>query len=149
MQRDCALRIAGRGRLTQFSGEDKTANCFISRDPGTDSTFTRHPRVFSNPMKAPGGRTFRIVVPIKCAALDAHPSTPPFGMEETGLQWNRTRSSLATNPDSISAAMIIGIVCGDPVVRVASSPSTASFLPGHLHIFSLNFPPRTSARIPR
>ncbi|GFU31688.1 hypothetical protein TNCV_1175781 [Trichonephila clavipes] len=34
--------------------------------------------------------------------------------EETGLQRNGTRSSLATNPDSISAVMIIVFVCGDP-----------------------------------
>ncbi|GFV57742.1 hypothetical protein TNCV_4463401 [Trichonephila clavipes] len=30
--------------------------------------------------------------------------------EETGLQWNGTRSSLATNPDSISAVMTIVFV---------------------------------------
>ncbi|GFW33883.1 HTH_Tnp_Tc3_2 domain-containing protein [Trichonephila clavipes] len=37
--------------------------------------------------------------------------------EETGLQRNGTRSSLATNPDSISAVMTILFVCGDPVVN--------------------------------
>ncbi|GFV63109.1 transposable element Tcb2 transposase [Trichonephila clavipes] len=36
--------------------------------------------------------------------------------EETGLQGNGTRSSLAANPDSISAVMTIVFVCGDPVV---------------------------------
>ncbi|PRD22694.1 UNVERIFIED_CONTAM: hypothetical protein NCL1_48447 [Trichonephila clavipes] len=80
MQRDCALRIAGRGRFTSFSVEYKaggvgtsgsetyhlheyqaqgaltdqtsrkslhrkkytrTANCFIGRHPGNDSTFIR------------------------------------------------------------------------------------------------------------
>ncbi|GFT08386.1 hypothetical protein TNCV_2751221 [Trichonephila clavipes] len=33
---------------------------------------------------------------------------------ETGLQQNGTRSSLATNPDSIAARMKIVFVCGDP-----------------------------------
>ncbi|GFV08273.1 HTH_Tnp_Tc3_2 domain-containing protein [Trichonephila clavipes] len=33
--------------------------------------------------------------------------------EETGLQRNRTRSSLVTNHDSISAVMTIVFVCGD------------------------------------
>ncbi|GFU21699.1 transposable element Tcb1 transposase, partial [Trichonephila clavipes] len=37
--------------------------------------------------------------------------------EETGLQRNGTRASLATNPDSISAVMTIVFVCGDPVVN--------------------------------
>ncbi|GFV75518.1 uncharacterized protein TNCV_1483621 [Trichonephila clavipes] len=58
----------------------RTDNCFIGRHPGTDSTFTRIPCVFSNHTKAPGLRTFGIAVPITCAALDAHPSTPPFGV---------------------------------------------------------------------
>ncbi|GFX66846.1 HTH_Tnp_Tc3_2 domain-containing protein [Trichonephila clavipes] len=35
--------------------------------------------------------------------------------EETGLQRNGTRSSLAMNPDSISAVTTIVFVCGDPV----------------------------------
>ncbi|GFY22354.1 transposable element Tcb2 transposase [Trichonephila clavipes] len=35
--------------------------------------------------------------------------------EETGQQRNGTRSSLVTNPDSISAVMAIVFVCGDPV----------------------------------
>ncbi|GFW81052.1 transposable element Tcb2 transposase [Trichonephila clavipes] len=43
MQRDCALRIAGRGRLTSFSVEYKTADCFIGRYPGTGSIFIRKP----------------------------------------------------------------------------------------------------------
>ncbi|GFW38434.1 uncharacterized protein TNCV_1332871 [Trichonephila clavipes] len=38
------------------------------------------PRVFSNHTKAPGRRTFGIAAPITCAALDARPSTPPFGV---------------------------------------------------------------------
>ncbi|GFU60948.1 uncharacterized protein TNCV_3372651 [Trichonephila clavipes] len=34
--------------------------------------------------------------------------------EENGLQRNGTRSSLAVNPESISAVMTIVFVCGDP-----------------------------------
>ncbi|GFV09987.1 transposable element Tcb1 transposase [Trichonephila clavipes] len=41
--------------------------------------------------------------------------------EETGLQRNGTRSSLVTNPDSISAVMAIVFVCGDPVVIMSQS----------------------------
>ncbi|GFV81434.1 uncharacterized protein TNCV_51581 [Trichonephila clavipes] len=39
--------------------------------------------------------------------------------KETGLQRNGTRSSLATNPDSISAVMTIVFVCGDPVANAS------------------------------
>ncbi|GFW85004.1 uncharacterized protein TNCV_1612531 [Trichonephila clavipes] len=39
--------------------------------------------------------------------------------EETGLQWNETRSTLATNIDSISLVMPIVFVCGDPVVNAS------------------------------
>ncbi|GFW45327.1 hypothetical protein TNCV_4734341 [Trichonephila clavipes] len=53
------------------------------------------------------------------------PSHPPIDAsvwsgtthEETGLQRNGTRSSLATNPDSITAVMTI--VCEDPVVNAS------------------------------
>ncbi|GFT03864.1 transposable element Tcb2 transposase [Trichonephila clavipes] len=38
--------------------------------------------------------------------------------EETGLQRNGTRSSLAMNLDTISAVMTIVFVCGDPVVNM-------------------------------
>ncbi|GFW31366.1 uncharacterized protein TNCV_2664661 [Trichonephila clavipes] len=58
----------------------RTANCFIGRHPGTGSTFTRGPCVFSNHLKEPGRRTFGIMEPITCAALDAHPSTSPFAV---------------------------------------------------------------------
>ncbi|GFV23152.1 uncharacterized protein TNCV_4240521 [Trichonephila clavipes] len=37
--------------------------------------------------------------------------------EKTGQQRNGTRSSLASNPDSISAVMTIVFVSGDPVVN--------------------------------
>ncbi|GFT07993.1 uncharacterized protein TNCV_977801, partial [Trichonephila clavipes] len=39
--------------------------------------------------------------------------------EETGLQRNGTRSSLATNSDSISAVMTIVFVCEEPVVNAS------------------------------
>ncbi|GFT10819.1 HTH_Tnp_Tc3_2 domain-containing protein [Trichonephila clavipes] len=58
--------------------------------------------------------------PIACAALDAHPSMPPFGVvprtRKIELQWNGNMSSLAMNLDSISAVMTIVFVCGDPMV---------------------------------
>ncbi|GFX70715.1 uncharacterized protein TNCV_1032431 [Trichonephila clavipes] len=43
-------------------------------------------------------------------------------LEETGLQWNGTRSTLVTNPDSISAVMTIVFVCGDPVLNASILP---------------------------
>ncbi|PRD34018.1 UNVERIFIED_CONTAM: hypothetical protein NCL1_15872 [Trichonephila clavipes] len=58
----------------------RTANCFISYHTGTGSTFIRDPCAFSNHTKASGRRTFGITAPFPCAALDAHPSTPPFGV---------------------------------------------------------------------
>ncbi|GFX10318.1 transposable element Tcb2 transposase [Trichonephila clavipes] len=42
--------------------------------------------------------------------------------EETGLQRNGTRSSLAMNPDSISAVMTVVFVCGDPGVNASILP---------------------------
>ncbi|GFW19680.1 transposable element Tcb2 transposase [Trichonephila clavipes] len=39
--------------------------------------------------------------------------------EETGLQRNGTRSSLAMNPDSISGIMTIVFLCGDSVVNAS------------------------------
>ncbi|GFS69791.1 hypothetical protein TNCV_3006681 [Trichonephila clavipes] len=42
--------------------------------------FLGSPWVFSKHIKAPGRSTFRITVHIPCAALDDHPSTPPFGV---------------------------------------------------------------------
>ncbi|GFT84252.1 integrase catalytic domain-containing protein [Trichonephila clavipes] len=49
--------------------------------------------------------------------------------EETGLQRNGTRSSLATNPDSISAVMTIWFVSGDPVVNASILPLLYSNTP--------------------
>ncbi|GFU55933.1 HTH_Tnp_Tc3_2 domain-containing protein [Trichonephila clavipes] len=46
------------------------------------------------------------------------PLTPPFGVVPCTKKLN-CRSSLATNPDSISAVMTIVFVCGDPVVNVS------------------------------
>ncbi|GFT31645.1 uncharacterized protein TNCV_230841 [Trichonephila clavipes] len=58
----------------------RTANCFIRRHSSTGSTFIRGSCVFLNHTKMPGGKTFGITAPITCAALDAHPSMPPFGV---------------------------------------------------------------------
>ncbi|GFX81419.1 uncharacterized protein TNCV_142691 [Trichonephila clavipes] len=49
--------------------------------------------------------------------------------KETGLQWNGTGSSLATNPESISALMTIEFVCGDPVVNASTLPLLYSETP--------------------
>ncbi|GFW38439.1 HTH_Tnp_Tc3_2 domain-containing protein [Trichonephila clavipes] len=49
--------------------------------------------------------------------------------KETGLQWTRTMSSLATNTDSISARVTIVFVCGDPVVNAAILPLLYSETP--------------------
>ncbi|GFX58750.1 uncharacterized protein TNCV_804541 [Trichonephila clavipes] len=90
----------------------------MGHHPGTGSTFTRGSCVFSNDTKVPGCRTFGIAAPITCAALDTHPSTPPFGVvprtRKLDCSGMETVSSLATNPDSISAVMTIVFVCGDP-----------------------------------
>ncbi|GFV33242.1 transposable element Tcb2 transposase [Trichonephila clavipes] len=49
--------------------------------------------------------------------------------EETGQQRNGTKSSLATNPDSISAVMTIVFVCGDLVVNASILPLLYSDTP--------------------
>ncbi|GFU22416.1 uncharacterized protein TNCV_1934471 [Trichonephila clavipes] len=49
--------------------------------------------------------------------------------KEPGLQRHGTRSSLATNPDSISAVMTIVFVCGDPVVNASNLPLLYSDTP--------------------
>ncbi|GFX05842.1 transposable element Tcb2 transposase [Trichonephila clavipes] len=90
----------------------RIANCFINRHPGTGSTFTRGPCIFSNHAKAPGLRTFGIVVPIACATLDAHPSTSPFGVVHargnwTAAEWNqvvfreKSRFNLSNDDNSV------------------------------------------------
>ncbi|GFW26116.1 HTH_Tnp_Tc3_2 domain-containing protein [Trichonephila clavipes] len=49
--------------------------------------------------------------------------------EEIGLLRNGPRSSLATNPDSISAVITIVFVCGDPVVNASIRPLLYSDTP--------------------
>ncbi|GFX13950.1 HTH_Tnp_Tc3_2 domain-containing protein [Trichonephila clavipes] len=66
--------------------------------------------------------------PITSAALDASIWSGTTH-EETGLQWNETRLSLATNPDSISAVTTIVFVCGDPVVNASILPLLYSDTP--------------------
>ncbi|GFW39652.1 uncharacterized protein TNCV_3188231 [Trichonephila clavipes] len=58
--------------------------CFIAHHPGTASTFSRSPCVFSNQTKAPGWRTFEFSAPIPCAALDAPTN------RRLRLEWCRT-----------------------------------------------------------
>ncbi|GFU36780.1 uncharacterized protein TNCV_365451 [Trichonephila clavipes] len=104
----------------------RTANCFISRHPGPGSTFTRGPLCLLEPYEGAWLKDIRDRV----AHLVCCPSSPPIDAsvwsgathEEIGLQWNGTRSSLATNLDSISAVMTIVFVCGDPVVNASILP---------------------------
>ncbi|GFS52390.1 transposable element Tcb2 transposase [Trichonephila clavipes] len=58
----------------------RTVNYFIGRHPGTGNTFILGPCVISNHMKEPSRRTFGIVAPITCAALEGDPSKPPFSV---------------------------------------------------------------------
>ncbi|GFX50081.1 RNase H domain-containing protein [Trichonephila clavipes] len=83
----------------------------------------RRPCVFSNHTKAPGTTTFEIAAPITCAALDAHPSKPSFGvvlctrkLDCSEIEPGRLKRM---NPDSISAVMTIVFVCADPVVNAS------------------------------
>ncbi|GFY19215.1 HTH_Tnp_Tc3_2 domain-containing protein [Trichonephila clavipes] len=59
-----------------------------------------------------------------CAALDAHPLTPPFGvvpctrkLDSNGIENQVVFSDARANPDSISAVMTVEFVCGDPLVN--------------------------------
>ncbi|GFT25305.1 HTH_Tnp_Tc3_2 domain-containing protein [Trichonephila clavipes] len=77
---------------------------------------------------------FGIAAPIMCAALDAHPSTPPFGvvsctrkLDCSGMEPGRFY--IATNP--ISAVMTIVFVCGDPVVTPQSCLCFTETHPSH------------------
>ncbi|GFS65270.1 HTH_Tnp_Tc3_2 domain-containing protein [Trichonephila clavipes] len=65
------------------------------------------------------------------------PSRPPIDAsvwsgathEETGLQWNETRSSLEPNPDSISLVKTIVFVCGDLQLNASILPLLYSDTP--------------------
>ncbi|GFX73927.1 transposable element Tcb2 transposase [Trichonephila clavipes] len=70
----------------------------FTRRPGLgrpQQTTTSGPYVFPNHTKVPGRRTFGIAAPITCAALDAHPSMPPFGVVprtrklDCAAEWNQ------------------------------------------------------------
>ncbi|GFW67695.1 HTH_Tnp_Tc3_2 domain-containing protein [Trichonephila clavipes] len=174
MQRDCALRIFSRGRLTSFSVEYKTGNqslfqyveSFTKEEQWIrEVSFTRrpdsgHPRQTSRREDRHIIRNARVQPTASSAAIQIYVA-PSFGApvssqtirrrlaeghlrsrhplhelllkltnrrasvwsgashEETGLQRNGTRSSLARNLDLISAVMAIVFVCGDPVVNVS------------------------------
>ncbi|GFV07698.1 HTH_Tnp_Tc3_2 domain-containing protein [Trichonephila clavipes] len=174
MQRDCALRIAGRGRLTSFSVEYETGNqslfeCAesftmeelrrVARQLGhsdcvvrrcwdqwiREMSFTR--RLGSGRPRQNSRREDRHIGPpvssrtIRRRLAEGHlgsrrslrvlPLTPTHrrlslkwcaAHEETGLQPNGIRSSLATNHDSISAVMTIVFVCGEPMVDASIPP---------------------------
>ncbi|GFV41609.1 uncharacterized protein TNCV_3627601 [Trichonephila clavipes] len=100
-----------------------------------EMSFTRREdrNIVRNARVQPTASTTAIQAPITYAALDAHPSKASFWSdathEETGLQRNGTRSSLATNPDSILAVMVIVFVCEDPVVNASILPLLYSVTP--------------------
>ncbi|GFW29918.1 uncharacterized protein TNCV_4999581 [Trichonephila clavipes] len=54
----------------------RTANCFVSRHPGTGNTFIPSSRTIRRRL-AEGYLRSRCFT---CVALDAHPSMPPFGV---------------------------------------------------------------------
>ncbi|GFU70884.1 uncharacterized protein TNCV_2206011 [Trichonephila clavipes] len=78
-------RISGSGRPRQTSRREnrhivRNARVQPTASSGPGRTVSSGPYVFSNHTKASGRMSFGIVVPITCVALDAHPSTPPFGV---------------------------------------------------------------------
>ncbi|GFX18164.1 HTH_Tnp_Tc3_2 domain-containing protein [Trichonephila clavipes] len=142
MQRDCALRKTGRGRLTSFSveykkGRPRQTSCREDR-PIVRNTRVQ-PTASSEDIQAQVAPSLEAPVSfrtIRRRLAEGHlgswrplrvlPLTPTHrrgaAHEETGLQWNGTRSSLATNPDSISAVMTNVFVCGDPVENASILP---------------------------
>ncbi|GFU72437.1 uncharacterized protein TNCV_3573861 [Trichonephila clavipes] len=153
MQRDCALCVAGKGRLTSFSMEYKTGRPRQTSRP-EDRHIVRNARIQPTASSAaiqvqvaPSlGATVSSRTIQRCLAeghldrgvhYECCPLRPPITAsvwggatnEETGLQRNGTRSSLATNPDSISEVLTIVFVCRDPVVNVSILPLLYSDTP--------------------
>ncbi|GFV78558.1 transposable element Tcb1 transposase [Trichonephila clavipes] len=156
MQRDCALRIAGRWRLTSFSMEYKTG---LGRPRQTSHREDRH--IVRNARVQPTASSAAIQAqvapsleaPVSSRTIRRHPAEGHLGSrlplrvlrcvvplfdasvwsstthEKTGLTRNGSRSSLATNPDSISAVMTIVLVCGDPAVNASILPLLYSNTP--------------------
>ncbi|GFW25640.1 uncharacterized protein TNCV_1309011 [Trichonephila clavipes] len=95
----------------------RTANYFIDRHPGTCSTSLGALII----LELYKGAWLKDIWD-RGAHYVCYPCRPPIDAsvwsgaahEESGLQRNGTRSSLVTNPDSISAVMTIVFVCGDP-----------------------------------
>ncbi|GFU52121.1 HTH_Tnp_Tc3_2 domain-containing protein [Trichonephila clavipes] len=155
MQRDCALRIAGRGRLTSFQyktggvGTRGSERCHLHENDAQDaldrpvvektaksSEMHAYNQLLSSaaiqaqvaPSLGPpvSPRTIRTRLAKghlgSLRPLSVLPLTPTHrrlrlsgaAHEEAKLQRNGARSSLATNPDSISAVGTIVFVCGDP-----------------------------------
>ncbi|GFW92916.1 hypothetical protein TNCV_3495491 [Trichonephila clavipes] len=101
----------------------RTTNCFINRHPNTGRTFTRG--LVSS--RTPRRRRLKDIWTFG-PAIDASVWSDATH-EETGLQWNGTRSSLVTNPDSILAVVTIVFVCGDSVVNASILPLLYSDTP--------------------
>ncbi|GFV40948.1 hypothetical protein TNCV_2665391 [Trichonephila clavipes] len=87
----------------------RIANYFMGRHPGTGSTFTRGPLCPQTTRRRPAEGHLGMQ-----PSLRVLPSTPPSidasvwsgaTYEETGLQRNGARLSLATSPDSISEVL--------------------------------------------
>ncbi|GFX02007.1 transposable element Tcb2 transposase [Trichonephila clavipes] len=128
MQRECVLPIAGRGRLTSFYVEYKTASRvarqlgrsdYVARscwDSGSERCHLHEDQAqdtLDRPVNEKKG------TPTTNCFIGRYPSTDASVWsgathEETGLERNGTRSSLAMNPDSISVVMTIVFVCRDP-----------------------------------
>ncbi|GFV19371.1 HTH_Tnp_Tc3_2 domain-containing protein [Trichonephila clavipes] len=112
-------------RPSHHTARTRRANYLIGRCPNTGSTFTTAPCVFPNHRKhlAEGHLVSR-------GSLRVLPMTPTnasvwsgVAHDAIGLQRNGTRSSSATNLDSILAVITIVFVCGGPVVNASILPS--------------------------
>ncbi|GFV35776.1 uncharacterized protein TNCV_913661 [Trichonephila clavipes] len=125
---DCAVRRCWDQRIREIA---------FTRRPGsghprqTSRRETRH--IVRNAHVQPTASSATIQAQVWC------PSRLPINASvwngalhvETELQRNGSRSSLATNPDSISAVMSIEFLCGDPVVNasILSLPYSHTPLP--------------------
>ncbi|GFT87081.1 uncharacterized protein TNCV_2197651 [Trichonephila clavipes] len=67
------------------------ANCFIGHHPGKGSTFIRGLCVFSNHHEGTWLKNICDRGAHTCAVIDAHPSTPPFGVEPRTMKLDCSR----------------------------------------------------------
>ncbi|GFV03204.1 hypothetical protein TNCV_4018011 [Trichonephila clavipes] len=124
---DCVVGGVGTSGSERYHLHEDQAQDARNK-PVIEKTATSDPCDFSNHTKAPGRRTFGIVAPIACAALEAHPSTPPFAvvphkrkLDSSGMEPGR--------PESISAVITIVFVCGDPVENASILSLLYSYTP--------------------